>query len=69
MLLMRSLAAEMRQSPHGLTPMHVGLLAKIDAGEFTLSDLAHHQSVRLPTISKSICTKMMAMRFVACTWR
>lgn len=54
MLLMRSLAAEMRQGEHGLLPAHVGLLAKIDAGEFSLSDLAQYQSVRLPTISKSI---------------
>jgi DNA-binding MarR family transcriptional regulator len=54
MLLMRSLAAHMRQCEPGLGPVHVGILAKIDEGSCTLSDLAQHQSVRLPTISKSI---------------
>ena len=54
MLVMRSLSAEMRRDHQGLTPMHVGLLTKIDAGETNLSDLAAHLSVRLPTISKSI---------------
>lgn len=54
MLVMRSLSAEMRRDRQGLTPMHVGLLARIDAGETNLSDLATHLSVRLPTISKSI---------------
>jgi DNA-binding MarR family transcriptional regulator len=54
MLVMRSLSAEMRRDHQGLTPMHVGLLTRIDAGETNLSDLAAHLSVRLPTISKSI---------------
>jgi len=54
MLLNRSLSAELRRHEHGLTPMHVGLLMKIEAGEFIMSDLAQHLSVRLPTISKSI---------------
>lgn len=54
MLLMRSLAAQMRRGQHGLTPMHVGLLTKIEAGNNNLSELAAHLSVRLPTISKSI---------------
>jgi DNA-binding MarR family transcriptional regulator len=54
MLLMRSLAAEMRRGQPGLTPMHVGLLTKIEAGNNNLSELATHLSVRLPTISKSI---------------
>jgi len=54
MLLNRSLAAELRRHGQGLTPMHVGLLTKIEAGDFILSDLAEHLSVRLPTISKSI---------------
>jgi DNA-binding MarR family transcriptional regulator len=54
LLLMRSLAAEMRKGEPGLTPMHVGLLAKIEAGETNMSELAQHLSVRLPTISKSV---------------
>jgi DNA-binding MarR family transcriptional regulator len=54
MLLTRSLAAEMRREYQGITPMHVGLLAKIDAGEINMSELAQHLSVRLPTISKSV---------------
>jgi DNA-binding MarR family transcriptional regulator len=54
MLLMRSFAAEMRRDHQGLTPMHIGLLKKIEAGNNNLSELAAHLSVRLPTISKSI---------------
>jgi len=59
-LLMRSFAARMRQgdgrSKHGkrLEPAHIGILAKVSTGDCGLSELAQHQSVRLPTMSKSV---------------
>lgn len=54
MLVMRSLGAQMRQGEQRLSPAHVGLLAKIGAGQCGMTELARHQGVRLPTISKSI---------------
>ena len=54
MLLIRDLAAAMRRGDLGLTPMHVGLMSKIEGGETNLSELARHLAVRLPTVSKSI---------------
>jgi DNA-binding MarR family transcriptional regulator len=53
-LLMRSFSAHMRQGEQRLEPAHVGLLAKIGAGPCSLTDLAQHLSVRLPTISRSV---------------
>jgi DNA-binding MarR family transcriptional regulator len=53
-LLMRSFAAHMRQGERRLEPAHVGMLAKISVGACSLSELAQHQAVRLPTISKSV---------------
>jgi DNA-binding MarR family transcriptional regulator len=54
MLLMRNLAARMRQGSQRLAPVHVGIMAKISEQACSLSDLAQHQCVRLPTISRSI---------------
>ena len=54
MLLMKRLAAHMRNSDQHLEPSHAGLLAKIGEGECKMSDLAEHQCVQLPTISRSV---------------
>ena len=37
-----------------MEPAHIGILARISTGACSLTDLALHQSVRLPTMSKSI---------------
>jgi DNA-binding MarR family transcriptional regulator len=53
-LLMRSFAARMRQGDHRLEPAHIGILAKVNLGACSLTELAQYQSVRLPTMSKSV---------------
>ena len=53
-LLMRSFAARMRQGEQRLEPAHIGILAKVSLGPCSLTELAQHQSVRLPTMSKSV---------------
>jgi len=53
-LLMRSFAARMRQGEQRLEPAHVGILARVSLGACSLTELAQHQAVRLPTMSKSI---------------
>ena len=53
-LLMRSFAARMRQGDQRLEPAHIGILAKVSLGACSLTELAQHQSVRLPTMSKSV---------------
>src|SRR4029453_15391132 len=53
MLVMRTLAADMRRSRRPLAPTQMGSLMRIAAGPCTMSDLARHQAVSLPTISKS----------------
>ena len=54
MLVMRTVAADMRKSPRPLAPAQMGMLMRIAAGPCTMSDLARYQAVSLPTISKSI---------------
>ena len=54
MLVMRTMAAEMRRSPEQIAPPQMGMLMKIDAGPTTMSDLARSQAVMLPTVSKSV---------------
>jgi DNA-binding MarR family transcriptional regulator len=55
MLFMRTIAAELRRSStEPMAPAQFGTLLKIAAGPCTLSDLARHQAVSLPTVSKSI---------------
>jgi DNA-binding MarR family transcriptional regulator len=54
MLVMRTLAADMRRSSRALAPAQMGSLMRIAAGPCRMSDLARHQAVSLPTISKSV---------------
>jgi DNA-binding MarR family transcriptional regulator len=54
MQLMKNLSAHMRQSDQHLEPAHAGLLAKIGEGPCRISDLARHQCVQVPTISRSV---------------
>ena len=55
MLLMRSVSAHLRQtSKQPLAPAQLGTLLKIAAGPCTLSELARHQAVSLPTVSRSV---------------
>ncbi len=54
MLVMRTVAADMRKSPRPLAPAQMGSLMRIAAGPCTMSELARYQSVSLPTISKSV---------------
>ncbi len=53
-LLMRSFSARMRQGEQRLEPAHAGILAKLSIAPCSLTELAQHQSVRLPTMSKSV---------------
>ena len=61
MLLMSSVSAHLRQtSKQPLAPAQLGTLLKIAAGPCTLSELARHQAVSLPTVSRSV--DMLARR-------
>ena len=54
MLVMRTVAAHMRRSPDALAPAQMGTLMKVSMmGACSMSTLARHQAVSLPTISKS----------------
>ena len=54
MLVMRTVAADMRKSPRPLAPAQMGSLMRIASGPCTMSELARFQAVSLPTISKSV---------------
>ena len=54
MLVMRTVAADMRRSPKPLAPTQMGSLMRIAAGACSMSELARYQAVSLPTISKSV---------------
>ena len=54
MLVMRTVAADMRRSRTPIAPAQFGLLVKMALGPCTVSDLARHNAVSPPTISKSI---------------
>jgi DNA-binding MarR family transcriptional regulator len=54
MLVMRTVAAEMRRSRRPLAPAQMGSLMRIGAGPCSMSELARHQAVSLPTISRSV---------------
>jgi DNA-binding MarR family transcriptional regulator len=54
MLVMRTVSANMRRSPDSLAPAQVGTLMKVSVAPCTMSALARHLSVSLPTVSKSV---------------
>ena len=54
MLVMRTVAADMRRSPKPLAPAQMGSLMRVAAGACTMSELARYQAVSLPTMSKSV---------------
>ena len=54
MLVMRTVAADMRRSPDSLAPAQMGSLMKVSMGPCTMSALARHLAVSLPTVSKSV---------------
>ena len=54
MLLMRRLGARMRQGEKRIEPAQIGILMRLSEKPLTLSELAAHQVVRLPTMSKSV---------------
>jgi len=54
MLVMRTVSAHMRRSPDALAPAQMGTLMKVAVAPCTMSALARHLSVSLPTVSKSV---------------
>jgi len=54
MLLMRRLGARMRQGEKRMEPAQIGILMRLSEKPLTLTELATHQVVRLPTMSKSV---------------
>ena len=54
MLVMRTVAADMRRSRRPLAPTQMGSLMRIATSPCTMSDLARYQAVSLPTVSKSV---------------
>jgi DNA-binding MarR family transcriptional regulator len=54
MLVMRTVAADMRRSSKAIAPPQMGLLMKIGNSPTTMSNLARLHAVSLPTISKSV---------------
>lgn len=55
-MMMRSLAAELRRTGHTLSPSHFRLLALLYQRSWSLGDLAQHECVSPPTISRAIST-------------
>ena len=54
MLLMRRLGARMRQGVKRIEPAQIGILMRLADMPLSLTELAAHQVVRLPTMSKSV---------------
>ena len=54
MLVMRTVAADMRRSRRPLAPTHMGSLMRVAGAPCRMSDLARYQAVSLPTMSKSV---------------
>jgi DNA-binding MarR family transcriptional regulator len=52
--LMRSIAREMRRSPHAMAPAQVASLMRLKQAPAAMSELARHLGVSLPTVSRSI---------------
>ncbi len=55
-LVMRVVAAELRNAPHEIVPAHYRLLHMLCQGPRNLSDMAEMQAVSLPTMSNTIDT-------------
>ena len=60
MLLIRSFSANMRQGEGSLEPAQAGILMRLGIGACTLSELAQHQAVKLPTVSRSVSVLVKA---------
>jgi DNA-binding MarR family transcriptional regulator len=54
MQMMRSVAREMRRSSQSVAPAQVGALMRLKMAPASMSDLARHLGVSVPTVSKSI---------------
>ena len=54
MLVMRTVAADMRREPGAVAPAQMGTLMKVSVAPCTMSSLARHMAVSLPTMSKSV---------------
>ena len=54
MQMMRSIAREMRRSPHAMAPAQVAGLMRLKQAPAAMSELARHLGVSVPTVSKSI---------------
>jgi DNA-binding MarR family transcriptional regulator len=52
--LMQSIASEMRRCDHPMPMPHFRALMTLSQGPFTLSELAEHQRVSLPTMSNTV---------------
>jgi DNA-binding MarR family transcriptional regulator len=55
-LVMRSLAADVRKSGHTLSPSHFRILAMLHERSWSLGELADHEQISSPTVSRSIST-------------
>jgi DNA-binding MarR family transcriptional regulator len=54
LLVMKGVAAEMRRSELPLAPAQLGTLMRVANGTCTVSELARHQLVSLPTMSRTV---------------
>ena len=54
MLVMRTVAADMRRKPGAVAPAQMGTLIRVSVAPCTMSSLARYHAVSLPTISKSV---------------
>jgi DNA-binding MarR family transcriptional regulator len=55
-LVMRSLAAEVRKTGHTLSPSHFRILVMLHERPWSLGELAEHEQISSPTVSRSIST-------------
>ena len=53
-LVAQAVWADMRRSPRSIEPTQWATLRRVASGPCTMSDLARHKAVSLPTISKSV---------------
>lgn len=54
MLLIRSFSANARHGEDRLEPAQMGILMCLGNGPCKMSDIAQHQAVKLPTVSRSV---------------